>query len=429
MKILISHVYSNENKGDAALLSVLLSDVRRAFDSPEITVLTLDKIAWGETFEGAPVKNSFMHYVRDRYRNYPIRLAYGFFLATSTLLWAWVYRMTGKELPLPGYLREIAVLYKEADLIIPVGGGYLGSNYGFMPTANLAFIVHPFLFAHLLGKPTINYAQSVGPFGNKIEEHMAKFAVRRLTGIIVRENISFQLLQKWGVTKNVLLSVDSGFLFTSSGKEDFRKELGISDGRILIGITVRNWLKGEKQVKYEETVAKLCDYIVRRHNAVIIFIPQVTVMSHKDDDRESSQRVYGFMEHKKHAHVIIQQYDHNTIKAAYGSLDYLIGTRFHSIIFALTAYVPSIAIEYEYKTRGIMADLGLEKWVVDIQKIDLGHMIKLFDELIAQRDHYIDDLKKYLPSYMERARQSIFFVREVYETHKREDYLLKIKRV
>ena len=46
------------------------------------------------------------------------------------------------------------------------------------------------------------------------------------------------------------------------------------------------------------------------------------------------------------------------------SLDYLVGTRFHSVIFALAARVPCIAIGYEHKTRGIMRDLSLDGWVL-----------------------------------------------------------------
>jgi colanic acid/amylovoran biosynthesis protein len=66
MKILITHAYSNHNKGDAALLSVLVRDVSRAFPGSDVTILTLDHIAPGETFEGVPVKNALMHYVLDK---------------------------------------------------------------------------------------------------------------------------------------------------------------------------------------------------------------------------------------------------------------------------------------------------------------------------------------------------------------------------
>lgn len=415
MKIVVSHVYSNDNKGDAALLSVLLSDIRRAFDDPQITILTMDAIKKDETFDGVPMKNSFMYYASSRYQNPLLKIIYDFFLAISTLAWAGIYRYTKKSIPLPNYLQDIASLYQDADLIIPVGGGYIRSVAGLRNTAVLFFVIHPFLFSYILRKPTIAYTQSVGPFGDAFQEYMAKFAVKRLDGIVVREKISLALLQKWGITKNVFLSVDSGFSFTSDRIKDLRKELGISKQQILVGVTVRNWLRKDEQLSYEVAIAKLCDYIVEKYDAIIVFIPQVTVESHNDDDRESSQRVYRFMEHKKNIHVMIEQYDHHVIKAIYGNLDYLVGTRFHSVIFALTSYVPAIAIGYEYKTRGIMADLGLEEWVVDIQTAHPTQLMHLFDKLILGRYVYINQLKKILPRYIEQAKSSIYFVREIYE--------------
>ena len=62
-----------------------------------------------------------------------------------------------------------------------------------------------------------------------------------------------------------------------------------------------------------------------------------------------------------------------------------------------------------------MTDLGLAKWVVDIRGIDEAPMINLFDQLVANRRDYISHLKKVLPPYIERARESIYFVKEIYE--------------
>jgi colanic acid/amylovoran biosynthesis protein len=286
MKILISHVYSNGNKGDAALLSVLVSDIRRGFDGAQMTILSLDEITSNEKFEGVSVKNSFMYYARDTYENKFIKVLYAFYVGTATLLWAAFYRLTKLSLPLPRDLKNLVDLYLDADLIIPVGGGYIRSQRGFMNTIGLFFIVHPFFFSYLLGKKTIGYSQSVGPFGNKFQAWMSKESIKTLDGILVRENISLDLLKKWGITKNVFLSVDSGFSFKSNTAVDIRQEFKISKEKMLVGITVRTWLAAKQQAQYEKTIAQLCDDIVKKYKAVIVFIPQVTVELQADDDRE-----------------------------------------------------------------------------------------------------------------------------------------------
>jgi colanic acid/amylovoran biosynthesis protein len=419
MKILISHVYSNGNKGDAALLSVLVSDIRRGFDGAQMTILSLDEITSNEKFEGVSVKNSFMYYARDTYENKFIKVLYAFYVGTATLLWAAFYRLTKLSLPLPRDLKNLVDLYLDADLIIPVGGGYIRSQRGFMNTIGLFFIVHPFFFSYLLGKKTIGYSQSVGPFGNKFQAWMSKESIKTLDGILVRENISLDLLKKWGITKNVFLSVDSGFSFKSNTAVDIRQEFKISKEKMLVGITVRTWLAAKQQAQYEKTIAQLCDDIVKKYKAVIVFIPQVTVELQADDDRESSKRVFQYMKCKEQSRLILEKYDHHKIKAIYGGLDYLIGTRFHSVIFGITSYVPSIAIGYEHKTLGIMTDLGLEKWVLDIKNIEIENAKSLFDELVKNREHYLSHLKSKLPPYIIKSENSILIVKDIYERIKK----------
>ena len=116
------------------------------------------------------------------------------------------------------------------------------------------------------------------------------------------------------------------------------------------------------------------------------------------------------MKHQASARVIQKRYDHQTIKALYGRLDYLVGTRFHSVIFALTSFVPAIAIGYEHKTEGIMRDLGLEKWVMPIENVRVDLLKALFDDLVKNRNEYIQHLQEVLPPYIERARNSIYLV-------------------
>jgi colanic acid/amylovoran biosynthesis protein len=415
MNILVTHAYSKENKGDAALLSVLLSDIRRGFENPHITILTLERVKEGETFEGAPIKKAFMNYARSRYSNPLLQTMYALFVAASTLLWALAWRIFRVSIPLPAHLKGIALLYRDADLILPVGGGYILSSPGFINTVRLFFVIHPLIFSHILGKPTVNYTQSIGAFGNPLQVAMAKFALKRVAGILVRERISLELLREWGITDHVYLSVDSGFSFESDVKKDVRAILGVPKEKMLIGVTVRKCLEEPAQTSYERAVASFCDFAIRAHHAAVVFIPQVTHDDHKDDDRESSRRVYELMEEKEGAYLLNDRFEHHTIKAMYAGLDYLVGTRFHSVIFALVSCVPAIAIEYQYKTRGIMADLELSDWVLNTRTISAQELCSLFGRLVVERQVYRAHLSEVLPPYIERSKQSIFLAKEAYE--------------
>ncbi len=415
MNIIVSHSYSKENKGDAALLSVLLSDIKRGFENPHITVLTLEKTIPGETFEGVSIRPSFMYYARDYFEHKYLKILYAPLITVSTIVWACVYRITKWSIPLPRHIREVTDLYAHTDLIIPVGGGYILSGKGFVNTVRLFFVLHPFIVSLIIGKPTVLYTQSIGPFDNPLQEYFAKSVLRRLNGIIVRENISMSLMKKWGITKKVTQSVDSGFLFDSSIKKEIRNDLHVSNNQMLIGITVRSLFHDQRQLRYEKAVAGFADYAIEKYGAKIVFIPQVTNDLHLDDDRDSSQRVHDYMKQKDGATVVTERYDHQTIKALYSSLNFIVGTRFHSVIFALSSYVPAIAIGYGYKTQGIMNDLELDDWVLDILTVETNQLIELFDRLVPNEQEYINHLKAVLPPYKEKAKESIYFVKKIFE--------------
>jgi colanic acid/amylovoran biosynthesis protein len=403
--IIISHVYSSDNKGDAALTSVLIGDLTRKFPKAAITILTLEPSAKNGHFEGVPQKPSFMYYALNRFSNPLVKLLYTSYMMGITLGWALARRYLGKNLPLPAYLRNIADIYCQADLIVPVGGGYLRSRKGLRNRFNVPLLLHPLLFGYLLGKPTMLYSQSVGPFQNKLEKLLVAFVLRRMTLILLRENTSVAVLARIGVRANVVRAVDSGFLLASAQAFDLRKKYHIASDKLLVGVTVRSWLKDKEQAAYEKAVASALDAIIETADAHVIFIPQVTA-SKGDDDRIASRRVYDVMHQTASATVVENVPDHHRIKAMYDNLDILLGTRFHSVIFSLTSYVPVVAIEYEHKTSGIMRDLNLHKWTIKIEDATPKKLTEMLQNLVRQRHEYRAQLHTYLPAYIDRAHEA-----------------------
>lgn len=415
MKIIVSHVYSSDNKGDAALVSVLLDDIERQFPGSEVTILTLEEVDTSKPYEGAKQHPSFIYHAFNTFSYRPMKLIYSFFIVILTLFWALVYRYFNVKLYLPQKLRSIADIYLQTDLIIPVGGGYVRSGRSFASSVSLFLLLHPLLFGYLLRKPTVLYTQSIGPFYRSIERLAVAFVLKRMNLIILREEISKKLLQNLGVKNNVVRSVDSGFAFKSKKSAQLRKKIGISKDQLLIGVTVRKWLDPIAQAHYETAIAHIVDYVTSKYNASVVFIPQVTSTFHSDDDRQASQDVYLKLQDKANAYVITDNLTHYEVKAMYDELDLIIGTRFHSVIFSLTSYVPAFAIEYEHKTSGIMNDLDLSEWVVKIESLDTTMMERKIDALVAERVTYVKHLHQVIPQYITQAHQAIELTNNAYK--------------
>ena len=411
--ILVTHVYSSDNKGDAALTSVLLSDLRRVFPGAKQKILKLDHVHESGMFESVPEYPSFMHYALNKFKNPLAKLLYVLYMIPATLVWAAFYRATSRRLWLPRELREIADLYADSDLVVAVGGGYIRSRKGLFNRLNIPLLLHPLLFGHMLGKQTVLYSQSVGPFVNGYEPALVGYVLRKMDVVILREDISVALLERIGVHENVVRSIDSGFLLRAKRSVNVRKQYGIPSDTLLIGVTVREWLGGEEQEAYERAVAGALDAAVSRYSARVLFIPQVTATK-GDDDRIASRRVRSYMLHQEEATVINDAPDHFDVKAIYNELDVLLGTRFHSVIFSLTSFVPVLAIEYEHKTSGIMHDLGLDRWVVKIEDATEDVLAKGLRELITEQATYRAQLKKRVPPYVAQAEQTADMVAERY---------------
>ncbi|HET9411568.1 MAG TPA: polysaccharide pyruvyl transferase family protein [Candidatus Saccharimonadales bacterium] len=411
--VLITNVYSSDNKGDAALTSVLVKDIKRAFPSAAVRILSLESTRAG-VFEDVPVQPAFMAYVLNSKKNPLLKLLYALYMVPATLGWALVYKALGWRLPLPNHLQQVVGAYVAADLIIGVGGGYIRSRKGLVQRLNIPLLLHGLLVGRFLGKTTALYSQSVGPFLGPLEEPMVAAVLRRMDLIILREDVSVALLKRLGVTKNVVRSVDSGFLLASDRTANVRATYNIAKDKLLLGVTVRKWLQGEAQVAYEKAVAGALDSAVQKLGAHVIFIPQVTAAK-GDDDRQPSMRVQQYMKFASEATVVSDTPDHHDIKSMYNELDMLLGTRFHSVIFSLTSYVPVVAIEYEHKTSGIMHDLQLDDWVIKIEDVTTDRLIRMLRRLAGERAQYVQHLRRHLPPYVEQAHNTIQLVAQAYD--------------
>ena len=82
------------------------------------------------------------------------------------------------------------------------------------------------------------------------------------------------------------------------------------------------------------------------------------------------------------------------LKSACGLMDVFLATRMHSGVFALSAGVPTLAVGYLSKTRGIMETLGLQKWVLEIESLEeevlWATLQALWEERHAVRRHLIE---------------------------------------
>jgi colanic acid/amylovoran biosynthesis protein len=89
----------------------------------------------------------------------------------------------------------------------------------------------------------------------------------------------------------------------------------------------------------------------------------------------------------------------DTLQSAYGTVDYFIGTRMHSVILALNAGTPVLAIGYLHKTRGVLDALMLGDSCLDIGSISATQLISALERLRASPE------QPGVAPYLERSRR------------------------
>jgi hypothetical protein len=99
--------------------------------------------------------------------------------------------------------------------------------------------------------------------------------------------------------------------------------------------------------------------------------------------------------------------------ALYTDLDLVVGTAFHSVVFAIQATVPVIAIAYAPKVRRLMTDIGLEHYVLEP---DEWHRLpELVERLMDEHEELSSYLQETTRRLSESARQTLAAMREEIE--------------
>jgi colanic acid/amylovoran biosynthesis protein len=216
VNILISHVYSSDNNGDAAILSAQIAELRRVFPGSGIHISTIDNVPEGSEYDGAGVVQALMYGAVSPSRSKALKLLFTSVMVPYTMVWACVRRALRVSLPLPGSWRQPMRLLETADLQVCVGGGYLRAKHDTTSTVILLLLVHQIWLAWLLGKPIYLYAQSFGPYPTRLQRLFAKGGIRCASLVLVREVKSERQLAEIGIPKDRIVKVpDSAFLFSA----------------------------------------------------------------------------------------------------------------------------------------------------------------------------------------------------------------------
>jgi len=384
--------------------------LRHFFPESQITVSSIDDTDCGHYGEDVWVAGLHTDFMKQRKSKAAL---VGSFAATIVRVAMDLlgYKLFHRSPRLP-FVRACA----DSQVVLALGGGYL---YG-RSWCNFLLSLATLQTAILLSKPLILASQTIGPFrGHYLQGRLLRKLLQQkeVKEIHVREKKSLRLLHKWGLARASQLAPDLawafGYLRTKESKrKDSPRDAG-KNAKQILGFTVRRWFRDAVlQSSYEKNVTKALEYFARRGMRIAAVI-QVDAPNLGDSDVLVTDRVINKLSNAAQQQCVRYNPDSpETMMELMAGFSLFLGTRMHSNILALLSGVPVVAIEYQYKTAGIMESLGIGEYVVPIRDAKPDRLLKLLDKAHTFREAY---LQKVEPRITLMAEQSVHKLQDAVE--------------
>lgn len=266
-------------------------------------------------------------------------------------------------------LRTFKNKIKCADVVINAPGGIcMGGFYNWIHVALLGI-------AKRMGKPIAYFGRSIGPFDDSSEEFRLfkrrSFELLRYFGYIsLRDAKSLKIADEIGI--HPIQTVDTAFLDNTSAEipDEVAKKIQGKKYVVFVpnSLTWHFMYKNIAQDAIDDFYISIIQYILKDNDIMIVMLPQVP-----ENNKNANDRYYfESLKNKGNSERIIvvdDKYGSDIQQSIISKAEYVIGSRYHTIVFAINNAVPFVSLSYEHKMSGLLETLEIKDRMVDITKI------------------------------------------------------------
>jgi colanic acid/amylovoran biosynthesis protein len=282
-----------------------------------------------------------------------------------------------------------------ADLIVSKGGQYFAfPKNGRMPLLHMLVFAYPMLYALRIGKRSVYYSHSVGPFHSRRLKWLMKFLCNHSKACLLRETISLNLLRELKVDENKIDVVpDAAWALKIAPQISGVLASNRLQAGKFVAISARDLAvtdHGEATSRqYEQSLVAAICWLVKERGLQVALVAHTQGPIPEEDDRIPSWRIYELLPDNVKSMVKVVEHDlsPSEIAALYGSSRLLIGTRFHALLLAMAAGTPVVGIPYfGNKTTGTFRDVGLQDYLILMTELTPERLIAKIGERLARND-------------------------------------------
>lgn len=355
MKILIVNQPLN-NRGDESAHKALVRALCKAKPNCEIEVLYPN--FHNEVIKPFIVEGKNVHYIsyNCRYKFFKVQL-WGLYCNLLRILWM-----------IHPNIRFIIKKYREADLIIGAPGGI--SMGGFQNWDHLFFLQ----LAKFLNKKIVYYGRSFGPFPvetwrQRVYKKQSYDILKYFAFLAIRDKITEKIADEIGL--KYVSTVDTAFL--GSETFDIPSEIKAQIHGDYV-VFVPNLLIWHYNYKDRITKENVKQFFLRLMSLTLNKYPkcQILMLPQTYGYEESFRNDVNFFREIQNEMndnriiVIDDTYNSDIQQSIIRSSKFVVGARYHSIVFAINNAVPFISLSYEHKMSGMLSSLGSTNLMIDI---------------------------------------------------------------
>lgn len=313
--------------------------------------------------------------------------------------------------------------FREVDTVFVKGGGFIHAHGERTAPYKMWYLLFYLRLALRLKKQVIVLPNSFGPFEGISVKRQVQGIIGRATKVYARERSSAVALGSI-LDRVIPVYPDLGFYLDAASSRTVSALLdkySLTGGRT-VGLTLRPWRfpgsdnSSELYENYINSIIELLEHLLSQGFRVALFNQSMGPNRH-EDDREAIRYLFSKAPERLRNQLswVDEDLTCDELKALYSNLYALVGTRFHSFIFSISARVPSMAIAYGgNKATGIMTDMGLDNYVIDIGQVTGHALIDMFsrlqvnyEEIRSKLPESLAEIHRYRELLIDDVRSSI----------------------
>lgn len=370
-RILFLNVTGTTNKGDTAVVISHIKCIRDLMPEAEITLLS-GNINVDRFYEQFQINVRQHPWYRWSRRDVPelVPLAISSVLVASSLAQK-VFYIVAEKLN-----KNWRYPLSEYDLVLDIHADRLNESFhGFREC--VYSLVITWLGKTLIGKPMVIGPTSIGPLKSRLTRWMARYVLNRVDVITTREALSKGHLASIGVNKpRIELTADMAFVLDPASPNrvnEILENYGLQSGKPLVGIVPRMFL-WTKPDEYYQLMAESIDFIVERLNAEVCLIPHEQYSDWLD--KEVCQEIQKLVRNQQALTLVEDTLDPREVKGILSRCDLVITWKLHGAIAAVSSLVPTVALFYGDKFRGILGDMmNQEESCIDLREAEPSQVL------------------------------------------------------